>query len=202
MLRAGFRRYHIGVYYMIGQPGQSFDDCIDSLSLASSLGVSPIPLSYSLIPGTEDFRAAQARGEVPSPYDPLMSNKELFLYRPAGIPRSTMKEIMRLARLVRNFSKYNMNLFGGDAVTNRFRFALSGGLEDSLAGVSDALSRASGVQFSPEIVGALARTIDTVAAGPSSQGRGLDPCGRISEKPFRAAFATQTLQRSADVTAV
>ncbi len=193
LLDAGFPPRDIGIYYMIAQPGQTMIDMVDTLALASSLGVTAIPLPYSLIPGTQDFTKAQAAGQVPDPYDPLYAHKELYLYRDPATSRDDMKRILRLARINRNFVRYNMNLWGGDEITKRFRFDLAGGMDAAFQGLAPRLAPATPLPFRPEDL-ALAREARLATfAGETTGGKGLDPCGRISlrdaPEPLRAEVA-------------
>lgn len=121
LVTAGFAPRNISVYYMVGAPGQAFEDMVDTMAFVSALGVSPMPLPYSLIPGTQDWKDKTADGTFPPDADPLLSNKEVLPFAPPGKGRGDIKKILRLARVVRSFGKYGLNLFGDDEVAGMFR---------------------------------------------------------------------------------
>jgi radical SAM superfamily enzyme YgiQ (UPF0313 family) len=80
---AGFSREDIGVYLLLGLPGQTDEEAAASIRRVRDLGSSPVLALYSPIPGTKLWPAAQAA----SPYDlenePLYHNNSLFPCWPA-----------------------------------------------------------------------------------------------------------------------
>jgi radical SAM superfamily enzyme YgiQ (UPF0313 family) len=80
---AGFSQKHIGVYLMIGLPGQEDEEVAVSIRRVRDLGSTPVLALYSPIPGTQLWPAALAA----SPYDlenePLYHNNSLFPCWPA-----------------------------------------------------------------------------------------------------------------------
>jgi hypothetical protein len=122
---AGIPARNISVYYMVGVPGQEFEDIVDTLSYIASLGVNPMPLPYSLIPGTVDWLRQIDLGVLPPDADPLLSNKECLPFHPVGKSRADYKQVLRLARVVRNFGKYGLSLFDKGPILERFRGALT-----------------------------------------------------------------------------
>jgi len=75
---AGFVREEIGVYLLIGLPGQEDDEVAASIRRVRELGANPVIALYSPIPGTALWPEALAA----SPYDlenePLFHNNSLF----------------------------------------------------------------------------------------------------------------------------
>ncbi len=80
---AGFSREDIGVYLLLGLPGQTDAEAAASIRRVRELGSSPVLALYSPIPGTKLWPAALAA----SPYDlenePLYHNNSLFPCWPA-----------------------------------------------------------------------------------------------------------------------
>lgn len=97
LLEAGYERRDIGVYILIGLPGQSVDEVEDTARFASSSGVRIHLEEYSPIPGTADYKKSGLRPDA----DPLLHNNSAFpLYSPGFFP-----EIQRLKELVRFFNR-------------------------------------------------------------------------------------------------
>lgn len=75
---AGFGRQALGVYLLMGLPGQEDGEVADSIRRVRELGATPVLTLYSPIPGTALWREALAA----SPYDlenePLYQNNSLF----------------------------------------------------------------------------------------------------------------------------
>ena len=55
LLSAGFSRDKIGIYLIMGLPGQSFEECERSIDYVSRLGVQIRLSDYSPVPGTRDY---------------------------------------------------------------------------------------------------------------------------------------------------
>ena len=75
---AGFKKYQIGVYIMMGLKGQTIKEIMDSIDFISSLGVLVKPVTYSPIPHTMEFnRYLSDFPEIAE--EPLYQNDSFFL---------------------------------------------------------------------------------------------------------------------------
>ncbi len=95
---AGFRREEIGVYLLIGLPGQDEEEVINSIRRVKELGGAPVLAQYSPIPGTALWPQAVAVSRYDLESDPLFHNNSLF---PCW-PRFSWERYSRLKRLVKD----------------------------------------------------------------------------------------------------
>jgi radical SAM superfamily enzyme YgiQ (UPF0313 family) len=77
---AGYRRPDIGVYLIMGLPGQSAASVEESVRFVRSLGATPHVAYFSPIPGTAEWETLARRGRVADDTDPLLHNKIAFAY--------------------------------------------------------------------------------------------------------------------------
>jgi pyruvate-formate lyase-activating enzyme len=75
---AGFAPDGIGVYLLIGLPGQAEDEVAASIRRVRELGATPVLASYSPIPGTALWPRAVAASRFDLSADPLYHNNSLF----------------------------------------------------------------------------------------------------------------------------
>jgi len=92
---AGYGPGEVGVYLLIGLPGQSDDEVASSIRRVRELGAKPILAQYSPIPGTELWPQAVAVSRFDLAADPLLHNNSLF---PCW-PEFSWKRFTRLQRL-------------------------------------------------------------------------------------------------------
>ncbi len=78
LISAGVSPDNIGVYVMMGLPGQGVDEVIDSIDYVHSFGVKVNLASFSPIPGTSEWRRAVAQGLWADSDDLLLSNTTIF----------------------------------------------------------------------------------------------------------------------------
>ncbi len=77
---AGYDRRDIGVYLIMGLPGQGVAGVEESIRYVRSLGATPRVAFFSPIPGTAEWEALARRGVVTGATDPLLHNKIAFAY--------------------------------------------------------------------------------------------------------------------------
>lgn len=75
---AGFRREELGVYLLLGLPGQEDAELEASLRQVRELGATPVLAQYSPIPGTALWPQAVAASRYDLENDPLYHNNSLF----------------------------------------------------------------------------------------------------------------------------
>ncbi len=78
---AGFTREHIGIYVMIGLPGQTVESVEESLEFVRSCRVNANITEFSPIPGTIEFVNAQQNAPVDFTADPELQNNSLLPLR-------------------------------------------------------------------------------------------------------------------------
>ncbi len=75
---AGFQPEEITVYLLMGLPGQSLEEVVDSVSFVHAHGVRVQIALYSVIPGTTEWqRAVEGWGFDPHA-DPLLHNDSIY----------------------------------------------------------------------------------------------------------------------------
>lgn len=90
--KAGYGLDEIGVYLLVGLPGQPVKEVAESVRFAASRNVRIHLEEYSPIPGTPDY----ARSGLSPEADPLLHNNSAFpLYRPDDYPK--VQEVKDLA---------------------------------------------------------------------------------------------------------
>ncbi len=75
---AGFSQKDIGVYLLIGLPGQSDEEVAASIRRVRALGSTPVLALYSPIPGTRLWPEALAASPYDLGHEPLYHNNSLF----------------------------------------------------------------------------------------------------------------------------
>ncbi len=78
--KAGFESKDIGVYLIVGLPGQSFESALEDVKHVVEIGAKPVINEYTLIPGSADWEDALRRGLIDENVDPLMLNNSLLSY--------------------------------------------------------------------------------------------------------------------------
>ena len=76
--RAGFKARQIGVYLLVGLPGQSFESVKSAIHLVKQTGATPIPAYYTPIPHTALWDRAVASSRYDLASDPVLTNNAIF----------------------------------------------------------------------------------------------------------------------------
>jgi radical SAM superfamily enzyme YgiQ (UPF0313 family) len=77
---AGYDRRDVGVYLIMGLPGQSGASVEESIRFVRGLGATPRVAFFSPIPGTAEWDTLARAGAVTEGTDPLLHNKIAFAY--------------------------------------------------------------------------------------------------------------------------
>jgi len=77
---AGYRRRDVGVYLIMGLPGQGVASVEESIRYVRGLGATPRVAFFSPIPGTGEWETLLRQGVVTNATDPLLHNKIAFAY--------------------------------------------------------------------------------------------------------------------------
>lgn len=100
---AGYSSSEIGIYLLMGLPGQSFEEIKESIYFAHSLKVRVYLEEYSPVPGTTDFKNAKLDENL----DPLWHNNSVFpLYK-------GLREYKKFQKLKDLNHRLNLKLKGG-----------------------------------------------------------------------------------------
>lgn len=99
LLKAGIPPERIGVYLLMGLPGQTSEEVEESIRFVKGLGVRPWLAEYSPIPGTPDFDKVLASGLLPPDIDPLWTNNSLYFWKYSGLPVEEAQRLKRLSRM-------------------------------------------------------------------------------------------------------
>ncbi len=91
---AGFQGRDIGVYLMIGLPGQSEEEITEGVRLVLNTGATPKLAEYSPIPGTEEWHHAVENASMDITDEPLLHNNSVY-YRLAMSGTAGMIERLR-----------------------------------------------------------------------------------------------------------
>lgn len=78
LAQAGYARHDIGVYLLMGLPGQGAKEVIESILFVARLGARVHLACYSPIPGTAEWERAVCSGAFPPEADPLLTNESVY----------------------------------------------------------------------------------------------------------------------------
>lgn len=76
--KAGYRREEIGVYIMVGLPGQKVKEAEESIAFVKETGSKPILVEYSPIPNTVLFEKAKKMSRFDLENEPLFQNNSIL----------------------------------------------------------------------------------------------------------------------------
>jgi radical SAM superfamily enzyme YgiQ (UPF0313 family) len=83
---AGYDRRDVGVYLIMGLPGQGMASVEESVRFVRGLGATPRVAFFSPIPGTAEWTTLVRRGVLAGDSDPLLHNKTAFAYLKSDVP--------------------------------------------------------------------------------------------------------------------
>jgi len=89
--------WDIGIYLLIGMPGQVIDEVVEAIEYINGLGAKIKLAEYSPVPGTEEFLYASKL--YPQVVDePLSHNKSTFATVGMGVDYDTFDEVKAMAK--------------------------------------------------------------------------------------------------------
>ncbi|MFH1624893.1 MAG: radical SAM protein, partial [Pseudomonadota bacterium] len=94
--KAGFLPGEIGVYILIGLPGQRSQEVEESIKFVREVGVRPVLTEYSPIPGTALWQAAVEESALDLTKDPLFQNNSLVPFRSKYFSSETYNRLKRM----------------------------------------------------------------------------------------------------------
>lgn len=99
---AGYKPRDIGVYVLIGLPGQPLQEMLDSVEYVHKCRVMVKLAVYSPIPGTPEWKLSVERREIEPDSDPLLHNDSIYPIRSEGITYNDIQEVKALALKLNN----------------------------------------------------------------------------------------------------
>lgn len=96
--KAGYAGEEIGVYLLVGLPGQKVEEAEESIAFVRGWGAKPILVEYSPIPSTPLFAQAQKFSSFDLQNEPLYQNNSIF---PCQWPGFTWGDLRRLKEEVK-----------------------------------------------------------------------------------------------------
>ena len=94
---AGYTGRDIGVYVLIGLPGQPLEEMFGSVRFVYSCGAIVKLAIYSPIPGTEEWGKAVAENGIDPDADPLLHNNSIYPVRPGGMTIDNFQQVKAFA---------------------------------------------------------------------------------------------------------
>lgn len=98
LLGAGALPSSIGVYLMMGLPGQTVAEVEEGIAFVRKLGVRPYLSEYSPIPKTAEWEKALTAQSVTGGMDPMWTNNSLYLTNMGGWSEETLLHLKKAAR--------------------------------------------------------------------------------------------------------
>jgi radical SAM superfamily enzyme YgiQ (UPF0313 family) len=97
LFQAGFAQDQIGVYLMMGLPGQSPQQVEDSIRFVRDCGVPPHLAEFSPVPGTPEFERARTDALVDFAREPMLQNNSLLPLRSRSFNWDVVNHLKNLA---------------------------------------------------------------------------------------------------------
>jgi len=76
--KAGYLEEEIGIYIMVGLPGQGVGEVVETIAFVKEAGARPILVEYSPIPHTQLFEKAKQRSSFDLENEPLFHNNSIL----------------------------------------------------------------------------------------------------------------------------
>ena len=111
LISAGYAARDIDAYVIMGLPGQSLDEILESIIFINNLGVQVQMASYSPIPGTLDFQRAVDSGLISEGIDPLLTNKTIFPLKNDTLDYETFRKIRIFSQILNDAARQGLALF-------------------------------------------------------------------------------------------
>lgn len=108
----GFTYENVGVYLIVGLPGQKFESALEDIVNVERMGVKPFLNEYTLIPGSLDWKEALESSEISPDVDPFILKGALIHYWWKG--SMGIENINKLKRIVQDlYAEHSRVLKGG-----------------------------------------------------------------------------------------
>ncbi len=101
--KAGYNRSDLGVYVIMGLPGQSVEEVLQSMLFVHSIGAKIFLSSFSPIPGTRDWKKSVDLYGLSEGLDPLLTNNTIYPLNRQDFTYTTFDKMRNFAKVL-NFS--------------------------------------------------------------------------------------------------
>ena len=109
--KAGYKRKEIDVYVILGLPGQSIEEVVQSMVFVISLGAKVRLTSFSPIPGTVDWDRAVNNCGFPADVDPLLTNNSIYPLRTKETTYNHFQQLRHLSKALNYSLDQGINFF-------------------------------------------------------------------------------------------
>ena len=92
---AGYSKEDIGVYVMVGLPGQRVQEVKESIAFVKAVGAKPMLVEYSPIPNTPLFEKAKKMSQFDLENEPLFHNNSILPCEWDGFTMDDFKQMKR-----------------------------------------------------------------------------------------------------------
>jgi radical SAM superfamily enzyme YgiQ (UPF0313 family) len=121
LTKAGYSPSELDAYVIMGLPGQSVDEILESMIFVNNLGVQVKLASFSPIPKTRDFDRAVESGKIKDDIDPLLTNKTIFPLKGPNLDYDTFRCLRTFSHLLNDATKKDMAPFADNMIGNGLR---------------------------------------------------------------------------------
>ena len=121
---AGYQRKDIDVYVLMGLPGQSLEEVVESMIFVASLGAKVRLTSFSPIPGTVEWIRAVKEYGFPEDADPLLTNNSIYPLRSKEMGYETFQKLRHLSKVFNNALDQGVNLFDSSQIARAIKKTL------------------------------------------------------------------------------
>ncbi|GAB4187379.1 MAG: B12-binding domain-containing radical SAM protein [Calditrichia bacterium] len=118
--KAGYKRKMIESYIIMGLPGQSVQEVLESMLFLHSQGVLIRLASFSPIPGTDDFEKAVEEGMIPPDIDPLLCNKSIFPLYKNFLSYQVLQKLRQFTIILNEATKRGVNFISDHHLASDF----------------------------------------------------------------------------------
>ncbi len=122
---AGFPRKNIEAYVIMGLPGQTVEEIVESMLFVHSQQVQIRLASFSPIPGTEDFASAVNSNLIDANIDPLLCNKSIYPLHKKYFNYEIFSGLRQLNQVLNEAALRGINLVKDKHLGNAFAHALN-----------------------------------------------------------------------------
>jgi len=125
LLAAGYQARDLEAYIIMGLPGQTIDEVLESMLFVNRLGMQISLSSFSPIPGTLDFRRAVESGLIDPDIDPLLTNKAIFPIKTAELNYESYIKVRIFSQLLNEAARKELSPFSDPLIGNSLKRLLS-----------------------------------------------------------------------------
>lgn len=95
---AGYKRHDLEAYIIMGLPGQSIEEVVESMVFVMSLGCKVRLTSFTPLPGTLDWERAVQSCDLDPDIDPILTNNTLYPLRHKGFTTDHFQKLRKICR--------------------------------------------------------------------------------------------------------